>query len=75
MHTDNCNLKFLLDQRLLMIPQHQWVSKLFSYNFTIEYHPSYLNTVVNAPSHRDAEHATAYALSGPSFSLFDDLRQ
>lgn len=27
--TDHYSLKFLLDQRLSIVPQHQWVSKLF----------------------------------------------
>jgi hypothetical protein len=33
--TDHIVLKFLLDQRLSTIPQHNWVSKLFSYDFTM----------------------------------------
>uniref|UniRef100_A0A8I6WK04 Uncharacterized protein n=1 Tax=Hordeum vulgare subsp. vulgare TaxID=112509 RepID=A0A8I6WK04_HORVV len=32
--TDPYNLKFLLDQRLSTIPQHQWISKLFGFDFT-----------------------------------------
>jgi hypothetical protein len=30
-------LKYILDQRLTTIPQHTWVSKLFDYDFTVEY--------------------------------------
>lgn len=29
MRTDHYALKFMLDQRLSTVPQHQWVSKLF----------------------------------------------
>jgi hypothetical protein len=34
--TDHYCLKFLLDQRLSTVPQHQWISKLFGYDFTVE---------------------------------------
>lgn len=48
--TDHYSLKFPLDQRLSMIHQRQWVSKLFGYNFTVEYRPGQLNTVADALS-------------------------
>ena len=35
--TDHYSLKFLLDQRLSTVPQHQWISKLFGFDFTVEY--------------------------------------
>ena len=38
-HTDHYNLKFLLDQRLSIVPQHQWISKLFGFDFAVEYRP------------------------------------
>jgi len=70
----------MLDQRLSTIPQHQWVSKLFGFDFRVEYRPGRLNTVAHALSRRDGEIlATAApllaAISSPSFHLFDDLRQ
>jgi hypothetical protein len=82
--TDHYSLKFLLDQRLSTVPQHQWLSKLFGFDFTVEYRPGRLNTVADALSRRDAE-ATAlsspvdaagalYAISGPSFALLDEIR-
>jgi hypothetical protein len=37
--TDHYSLKFLLDQRLSTIPQHQWVSKLIGFDFCVEYKP------------------------------------
>jgi hypothetical protein len=46
--TDHYNLKFLLDQRLSTVLQHQWINKLFGYDFTVEYHPGRLNTVADA---------------------------
>jgi hypothetical protein len=37
--TDHYALKFLLDQRISTIPQHTWVSKLFGYDFMVEFNP------------------------------------
>jgi hypothetical protein len=74
--TDHYSLKFILDQRLSTIPQHQWVSKLFGYDFSVEYRPGRLNTVADALSRRDAEEELleACALLTPCFALYDDLR-
>jgi hypothetical protein len=79
--TDHYSLKFILDQRLSTVPQHQWISKLFGFNFTVEYRPDRLNTVANALSRRDTkreaegtEGAAACALSGPSFAFLNDVR-
>jgi hypothetical protein len=78
--TDHYALKFLLDQRLSTVPQPQWVSKLFGFDFSVEYRPGCLNTVANALSRRSDEVATRDALdamlgalSGPSFQLYDIL--
>jgi len=48
--TDHYSLKFLLDQRLSTVPQHQWTSKLFGFDFSVEYRPGRLNTVADALS-------------------------
>ena len=79
--TDHYSLKFLLDQRLSTVPQHQWTSKLFGFDFSVEYRPGRLNTVADALSRRDSEAAVedtamaALAISGPTFSLLDDIRR
>jgi len=80
--TDHYSLKFLLDQRLSTVPQHQWISKLFGFDFTVEYRPGRLNTVADALSRRDTEQeapsqdgAAVCALSGPSFAFLDDVRR
>jgi len=82
--TDHYGLKFLLDQRLSTVPQHQWISKLFGFDFTVEYHPGRLNTVADALSRCDAEHgaeedssvgAAMCARSGPTFAFIDDIRR
>jgi hypothetical protein len=37
---DHFSLKYLLDQCFSTITQHAWVSKLFGYQFTVEFKPS-----------------------------------
>jgi hypothetical protein len=39
MRIDHFSLKYLLDQRLWMIPQQAWVSKLFGYQFIVKFKP------------------------------------
>ncbi|WVZ63784.1 hypothetical protein U9M48_013389 [Paspalum notatum var. saurae] len=56
----------VLDQRLSTIPQHQWISKLFGYDFSVKYRPGQLNIVADALSRRNAEQCAALAISGPS---------
>ena len=81
--TDHYSLKFLLDQRLSTVPQHQWISKLFGFDFTVEYRPGRLNTVADALSRRDVVDAAdvptvGAALcihSGPSFAFIDEVRR
>ncbi|WVZ89345.1 hypothetical protein U9M48_035766 [Paspalum notatum var. saurae] len=73
--TDHRSLKFLLDQRLATIPQHQWASKLIGFDFSVEYKPGHANVVADALSRRDSDElAQCAAIFGPRFSLFDDLR-
>jgi hypothetical protein len=55
--TDHYSLKFLLDQRLSTVPQHQWINKLFGFDFSVEYRPGRLNIVADALSRRDIEAA------------------
>ena len=57
--TDHYILKFLLDQCLSTVPQHQWINKLFGFDFAEEYRPGWLNTVVDALSRRDVEDGAA----------------
>jgi hypothetical protein len=68
------SLKYILDQRLSTIPQHQWVSKLLGYDFSVEYKPGKQNTVVDALSHRDTTEPSLMALSGIIFPIFDQIR-
>jgi hypothetical protein len=53
---------------------------LFGFDFSVEYRPGRLNTVADALSRRDSEAAVedttmaALAISGPTFSLLNDIR-
>lgn len=72
--TDHYSLKFLLDQSLSTIPQHQWVSKLFGYDFSAEYRPGKKNTAADALSRRDEESSMLHNFSAPHFPWYDQLR-
>lgn len=72
--TDHYSLKYLLDQRLTTIPQHHWVSKLFGFDFQIEFKPGKMNIVADALSRRD-EHMSLSAISVPTFQLIDKLKE
>lgn len=72
--TNHYALKFLLDQRLSTLPQHQWVSKLFGYDFFVEFRLGHLNVAAYALSHWDEADDRFTALSGPAFDLFIALR-
>jgi hypothetical protein len=74
-HTDHRSLRFILDQRLTTIPQHQWVSKLLGFDFVVEYKPGAQNVVADALSRRDKLSGELLSLSAPQFALFDDIRQ
>ena len=80
--TDHYSLKFLLDQRLSTVPQHQWINNLFGYDFEVEYRPGRLNVAADALSRHDyagddAPRATSaiLAISGPSFAFLEDVRR
>jgi hypothetical protein len=72
--TNHYSLKFLLDQRLSTIPQHTWVSKLFGYDFSVEFNPNKNNTVTDALSWRDEDTMSAQHLSSPAFALYNEFR-
>jgi hypothetical protein len=71
--TDHYALKFLLDQCLSTIPQHTWVSKLFGYDFIVEFNPGRTNTVADALSRCNEDQASVHLLSTPTFQLFIDF--
>jgi hypothetical protein len=50
------------------------VSKLFGYDFTVEYKPGKLNGAVDALSRRAKLGMALNTISTPSFELFDSLR-
>jgi len=67
---------------LSTVPQHQWISKLFGFDFAIVYRPGCLNTMADTLCRRDAEGAVeedsslaaACIRSGSSFAFIDDIR-
>jgi hypothetical protein len=73
--TDHYALKFMLDQRLSTIPRHNWISKLFSCDFRVEYRVGHLNVVADALSRRHGEGPTLAVVTTPSFQFYDDLRR
>jgi hypothetical protein len=68
-------VKYLLDQCLSTIPQHNWVSKLFGYQFSMEFKPGRQNATTDALSQSDEEMPSVCALSLPAFELYDQLCQ
>jgi hypothetical protein len=74
-HTDHRSLRFILDQCLTTIPQHQWVSKLLRFDFVVGYKPGVQNIVADALSRRDERLEEVMASSAPQFALFDEVRQ
>jgi hypothetical protein len=73
-HTNHWSLKFLLDQRLMTIPQHTWVSKFFGYDISVKYRPGKLNTVADALSRWDEDSTVVHTHSSPIFAVYDTLR-
>jgi hypothetical protein len=72
--TDHYSLKYLLDQRLVTIPQHHWVGKLLGFDFTVEYKSGSTNIVADALSRHDTEEGTLLAISAPRFVFIGQLR-
>jgi hypothetical protein len=50
------------------------VSKLFGYDFAVEYRQGKFNVVADALSRRNEDCMEVHALSSPSFVLYDQLR-
>lgn len=72
---DHFSLKFMLDQQLSIVLQHQWISKLLGFDFTVEYQAGRLNTVADALSRRNTANGYVYIVSVPTFQLYRDLQQ
>jgi hypothetical protein len=71
---DHFSFKYLLNQHLSMVPQHNWVSKLFGYQFSMEFKPGRQNVVADALSRHDEDTTSVCTLSLPEFELYDQLR-
>jgi hypothetical protein len=74
--TDHYGLKYLLDQRLAMIPHHHWVGKLLGFDFSVEYKPGPANAIADALSRRDTpDDGSILVLSAPRFDFVTRLCQ
>jgi hypothetical protein len=72
--TDHYSLKFLFDQKLATIPQHQWVSKLLGFYFQVECKPGVTNVTADALSRSDSvAEPSVMAVPASSFMLFDGI--
>lgn len=53
-HMDHYSLKYLMGQGLSTIPQDHWVSKIFGFDFSMEFRLGHLNTIVDTLSRWDS---------------------
>ena len=60
--TNHYSLKFLLDQRLSIVPQHQWMRQPLGFDFNVEYKPGSSNLAADALSRRDTEHTRGHGV-------------
>lgn len=67
--TDQQALKFLLEQRVRTETLQKWVSKLMSYDFSIEYKKLKENKATDALSRRDGEEEEVACLAVISFPI------
>lgn len=65
----------MLDQCLSTVPQHQWISKLFGFDFIVEYRPGRMNIVVDALSRRGQQETNLHVISEPTFQFFHDIER
>ncbi|KAM2429448.1 hypothetical protein ACFX1W_017045 [Malus domestica] len=70
--TDHTSLKYIFNQPNLNLWQRKWVELLSDYDCTIEYHPSYANSVADAPSRKS--HGQLNAIYASRIPLLIDLR-
>lgn len=61
--TDQQALKYLLEQRVSTEAQHKWLSKLLSYNFTIDYKRGKDNKVANVLSGKSKKESYVLTLT------------
>ena len=72
--TDQHNLCFLLEQRVVEAEYQKWILKLMPYNFTIQYKPGNTNLVADALSKAPSE-ASLSLLTTPIIKDFEELKE
>ena len=71
--TDQCSLKYLLEQRIATQEQQKWVDKLFGYNYKIIYKLGQENSAVDALS-RVVGSPSLDALFVFQINIWDELK-
>ena len=72
--TDQSNLRFLLEERVVETEYQKWLIKLMPYNFTIQYKPKRSNSAADSLS-RILEGASLSLLTTPIRKDFDELKK
>ena len=72
--TDHQSLKYFLEQRISSLEQQKWVTKLFGYDYDINYKKGKENVVVDAHSHKYPTNMDEGSLFYLSFIVLDWLQ-
>ena len=75
MRTDQKNLKFLLEQRLVSLEHQKWLSKLLGYDFDIQYRPGAENKSVDALSQLEPTATSLSALIIPPMLGLEEVHR
>ncbi|KAK9087232.1 hypothetical protein Syun_029626 [Stephania yunnanensis] len=70
--SDHNALKYLFIHRKLNTSQRRWFEFLKDYDFTLDYHPSKVNVVVDALSRGSTSRENVATASGSQFRLFEE---
>ena len=69
--SDHKSLKYIFTQRDLNMRQHRWMEFLEDYDFTLHYHPSKENVVVDALSRKSQ--GVLASIASREWQMFDTV--
>lgn len=72
--TDHQSLKYLLKKKIHTLSQHQWLSKLLGYDYSIVYKPRRPNQATDALSTITGEEVLLMAISAVTNDLLKDIQ-
>ena len=72
--TDQCNLKYFLEQSLAISEQQKWVAKMLCYDYEITYRPGHENSAADALSRKPNSQVLDH-LHLPTISVWDEIRK